>query len=410
MSVHPPLYPYSSAYKAKALTKTSADIMKQRRSQEPNNNVDRSAKRARANSVHTSERRMKVIDFDEVYQGGNAPIKHEIVRHPKKGGDWYIVRCDKHFPYTFMQGPIHKACRHIKSYDHDSQQGNRARVIEVFGVRVHGCTEQLAQRNNEAAMATWPKTNPKRPKGSATKPKRQKRYDLNVLPNVDDTEESDYDPPNRLVDSDVDDTFTYRNRKGSPIKDPQPGQIYLSYWRQSGRPFGAIVLPMINLELMGLDEDITSLFKDALKPVPNCYKIDQETGQCVWASGYENGGPRQAEQQYPVMWFDKEEFPGQFSWVNRAQEFYHFEEVSALSQGVSKPHMKVIKEYIGWRESQRPAHDHAGESQPFQDDQSPSRWRTVNNDGQDEKLDRGGNADARHYESTATMAPGPIFG
>ena len=295
---------------------------KRKKRKEPQNEQDRFAKRTRKISDDTTtEPTLREISFDDVYQDGKATLKHEIIRYPKKTGDWYILRCEEHPPYTFTRNPIHVACRHLSRFAHDGKCGNTQRALDVFGIRVIGCTDELMERNNATARAE------KYASSHSSSPK------LEVTRGHERKPSTDFVTIHRT-----------RTRGKSPVQYPQDGHVYLSYWSANPNPFGVIVLPMNDLSLVGLGPPLQSPFKSVLNDIPRCYDYDPQTGQYTWSSGYEEGGIFQNLREYPVMWFNEPTFPGTFSWV-KARDLTHFEASSARALGVTKAHMKLIEDY-----------------------------------------------------------------
>ncbi|KAK2743004.1 hypothetical protein CKAH01_18419 [Colletotrichum kahawae] len=87
----------------------------------------------------------KTVDFDGLYDNGDAKYKHRIVQY---GKEWFILRCDEHnihFPYRAVTA----AGSHLKGYAHNGPSAALPAVIEAFGVRVTGCDKDKAELNNE---------------------------------------------------------------------------------------------------------------------------------------------------------------------------------------------------------------------------------------------------------------------
>ncbi|KAM5358062.1 hypothetical protein ACJZ2D_015637 [Fusarium nematophilum] len=94
------------------------------------------------------------IYFEEVFQDGNAPIKHVIVQWPPGQGSWYILRCEEH-DFNFKDNPLVGAAAHIRSKKHDKKSSDYNTVMELLGIEVLGCGERLAEKNNVAARQAF---------------------------------------------------------------------------------------------------------------------------------------------------------------------------------------------------------------------------------------------------------------
>ncbi|KAJ4171547.1 hypothetical protein NW754_013315 [Fusarium falciforme] len=94
------------------------------------------------------------IPFDEVFQ--NESVKRIITQFPKGHGYWYILRCEEH-DVDFKTHPLRAASAHLRSRQHGRLQDTTGpAVIEHFGTKVLNCNEELAQKNNAAALKFKP--------------------------------------------------------------------------------------------------------------------------------------------------------------------------------------------------------------------------------------------------------------
>ncbi|KAI8652329.1 C2H2-type domain-containing protein [Fusarium keratoplasticum] len=94
------------------------------------------------------------IPFDEVFQ--NESVKRIITQFPKGHGSWYILRCEEH-DVDFKTHPLRAASAHLRSRQHGRLQDTTGpAVIEHFGTKVLNCNEELAQKNNAAALKFKP--------------------------------------------------------------------------------------------------------------------------------------------------------------------------------------------------------------------------------------------------------------
>lgn len=94
------------------------------------------------------------ISFDEVFE--NESVKRVITQFPKGRGSWYILRCEEH-DVDFKSHPLRAASAHLRSRQHGRLQDTTGpAVIEHFGTKVLDCNEQLARKNNAAALKFKP--------------------------------------------------------------------------------------------------------------------------------------------------------------------------------------------------------------------------------------------------------------
>ncbi|KAH7111367.1 hypothetical protein EDB81DRAFT_953850 [Dactylonectria macrodidyma] len=107
-------------------------------------------KRARMGQTEPAETK-KTIEFDEVFQDGNAAIKHTIVQFRD---EWYILLCDEH-GLSFKQHPIMSAAKHLNGRAHGKLPGDREMAIKHLGVRVLNCSAKLAEENNRVCLVAY---------------------------------------------------------------------------------------------------------------------------------------------------------------------------------------------------------------------------------------------------------------
>lgn len=104
-----------------------------------------------ATAAHISNKVKRSIHFEEIFQNGNARVKHTIVQWPPNQGDWFIIRCDDH-DFNFKDNPLVGGMAHMRGRKH-GKKPNYNEVVELLGTNVLGCNESLAQKNNAVARA-----------------------------------------------------------------------------------------------------------------------------------------------------------------------------------------------------------------------------------------------------------------
>lgn len=120
------------------------------------------------------------------------------------------------------------------------------------------------------------------------------------------------------------------------IEAPKPGELYITFQEKSNEWSAVLLLPMTNLEEVGVPYTLKSL---GLVPAPKCYVYtpdDDETFQ--WSEGYEDGGPLMGDRWYPVLYFDGREFPSK-----NATGWIHCRHLRSLNLGDA-----TARELIGY--------------------------------------------------------------
>ncbi|KAF5566041.1 hypothetical protein FPHYL_3954 [Fusarium phyllophilum] len=209
----------------------------------------------------------RVIDFDQVFQDGNAQTKYIIVQHPPEFGHWYILECKEHNKH-FYKDPIRGASRHLMGQKH-RLSGEHSFAVKMLGIRVLHCNEKLAAKNNRLTRQSFPQV---------VIPRNQAREDqtqnVELLPVV--------------------------------------GEIYAAKFPKQSHTYAVLVLPWTAF-------DHFSYMKQLLRDTPSCYLFDKAVDKYPrgWARDYEDGGRRVKDRVYPVVYFHKENFPQQcdIGWV-----------------------------------------------------------------------------------------------
>ncbi|KAM6511467.1 hypothetical protein FALCPG4_016471 [Fusarium falciforme] len=188
---------------------------------------------------------------------------------------------------------------------------NYVSVIKIMGYRVVDCDEDLAEQNNAVA---------------------REAFGIRSQPRSADSIEVGYDtiapvPERPLRDDDGDyeeegsgeftpqTSSSTRRRSIMAITDPTAGEVYQVYWRMLKKWTAAIVLPLENLERLGVEDSIESL--GLLKSLPSCYSYDSLTKTFQWSKGYEASGKNVSKREFPVMFFNGSPFPdgSEVAWV-----------------------------------------------------------------------------------------------
>ncbi|KIL86169.1 hypothetical protein FAVG1_10565 [Fusarium avenaceum] len=251
----------------------------------------------------------RTIEFDEVYQNGNAEAKHIIVKYHQ---DWYIVECKKH-RMPFLKQTMKAAGKHLSSGKHGMENPGHAGTIWELGTHVLNCTEELAMMNNEVA--------------------ERQSYDQIGLP---DSRVSSIDT------TPVTHNLYTRSSQGISGIDPKPGEVYTAYWKSGKKWYAALILPWGSFGRFGWNMSLQST--ELIRTVPKCYSLDPNNPQITpeWAEAYRPNGPLYTRREYPVMYFDKPVFPGKYSmaWV-AAADLQHYD-----PQAKHIPYRDVVNGFI----------------------------------------------------------------
>ncbi|KAM0344767.1 hypothetical protein ACHAPU_007140 [Fusarium lateritium] len=239
----------------------------------------------------------RTIEFDDVYQGGNAEKKYIIVDYLQQ---WYIVECKKH-RMRFLKQTLKAAGRHLNGGKHRLENPGHEGIIRELGTQVLNCNQRLSMINNEVterevAIISSPRELAQRPS-----------YEHYAQPDSDARPNAQNCTHNQAT----------RSSNGMSGIDPQPGEVYSAYWKKSKKWFAVLILPWGSFGRFGWNMSFKNT--ELAKMVPRCYLYNPETtrGTPEWAEDYRPGGPSFANRKYPVHFFDQPEFPGKYSlrWV-----------------------------------------------------------------------------------------------
>ncbi|KAK3349600.1 hypothetical protein B0T25DRAFT_519784 [Lasiosphaeria hispida] len=255
----------------------------------------------------------KTISFDEVYNGGNAKYKHMIVEHPPNSGDYFILKCDEHGVH-FNTNPLAGAAKHVHSAQHGNLSKERAQAVELLGHLVFDCDSELARKNNDWVTESfkagyvamnqnnWSKAE-RLSLGLSAEPAKGPKAPVQHPAGKG----SSRDAPSSSAST------PYKRFTG--ITNPIPGNLYLGYWTEENRNYPIIVLPWGALQNAGMAGSLSDT--GLLARAPKCYTIDPATGEISgWAKGYEDGGKRVKEREFPIKYFD---VAGSVGWMKAAE-------------------------------------------------------------------------------------------
>ncbi|KAG7412290.1 hypothetical protein Forpe1208_v008433 [Fusarium oxysporum f. sp. rapae] len=318
----------------------SSKVQQKRPANPPQGTTPRPAKRPRSNAPQprgplTGDR---AINFADVYQDGNAETKYIITKHK---GFWYILECKKHKLGFMSNNPIHGARRHLTAEAHGSLNVKYDETVRLLGTRVLNCDEYLAKINNEVAQRLT--------------------Y-------------AQYGRPLSSVSA----GSAHSNNEGPQTRstqflteiDPQPGEVYTTFWKKTKRFYAILVLPWGSFRPFGWDMNLmdnTCLLK---KNIPTCYDYDPVNETVEWTEHYRPGGKYHHKRKYPVMYIDAPVFPWEcaIGWV-AINEFHPYD---PNDKGI--PHKDKVDEFIlrmKDRDRLRSGEEDSGEAEHQDADSAP---------------------------------------
>ncbi|KAF5568017.1 hypothetical protein FPHYL_2951 [Fusarium phyllophilum] len=250
----------------------------------------------------------RTIEFDQVYQNGQAEPKYVIIKHNRF---WYILECRKHRLH-FNNHPIRGALKHLRGKKHNQTSVNYEEAIRALGTRVLHCTEDNVAENNEVA--------------------RRRSY-------------SEMGRPVNSLSPSVAHGLPTRSNQNLTDIDPKPGEVYTTFWSETKQFFAILVLPWRNVGDLGKDLSLTVKDTVLIRNVPSCYRYNHVDESYEWAPQYRPDGQHYSKRKYPIMYFDAAVFPGECRvyWV-AAREFQLYD-----PQVASIPFKSIVDGYIASR-------------------------------------------------------------
>jgi hypothetical protein len=118
--------------------------------------------------------------------------------------------------------------------------------------------------------------------------------------------------------------------------------VYLAFWKKSKEWLAVLVLPLHNLQDAGISGSIESF--GLAEVVPACYDYDSSTGSCAWQKGYGDREELVTGREFPVMYFDGQDFPAKSAvgWV-AAKDLRPFD---ANQRNSLVPHIRSVRKFL----------------------------------------------------------------
>ncbi|KAL6406046.1 hypothetical protein AUP68_10607 [Ilyonectria robusta] len=277
----------------------------------------------------------KTVDFEEVFQDGRARTKHVIVQFPTGVGAWYILQCAKH-DLSFKDNLMERAATHLSGKEHGwSSQAPAVVVIKHLGVQVLGCNKTLANKNNSVALKEFQSGDEQSDAHSRPTKDHGPSSVIKTLRRPTRHSRRRHGDGNQLRDQDFE-----------GIIDPTPGEVYLAFWKSWS---AVLLLPMSNLDDVGVTGSLESL--GLAENVPTCYDYDTQANSFEWREGYKTGQSLVTEREFPVMYFDGQDFPAKSAvgWV-AARDLRIFDAKAGPSL---VPYYQSVRKFLRHRASTR---------------------------------------------------------
>ncbi|KHO00377.1 uncharacterized protein MAM_01155 [Metarhizium album ARSEF 1941] len=287
------------------------------------------------------------VDFHSLYYDGEVVSFCEILEFPPDSHQFYIFYCREHGQF-FRNAPRNGAAKHLQKHKMWMSTTVVFRV-SLFGVRVLNGTPALVKEYNDAIFPhlksrTW--TSKQKAKAEEELRRRSNDHDdpsycPDSTPEIPHVQSPTL--PTRRSSRRCAGNYAPGTRPwGDLIAKPQACEVYCVTWHRDNRNYAVIILPYGSFEPVGIP-DMSILGTGLLeKGRRKSHAVDAMTGDYVWSSGYEDGGPREHEREYPVIFFDNRKFPREasYGWV-MASELLVFD-----PKDTSIPHLKAVAQFL----------------------------------------------------------------
>lgn len=254
----------------------------------------------------------KIIHFRKLYNNNRLMFASEIIHCPRGSNNFYILFCRDHGLF-FQETPLQASRMHAVQHG-ERRYCSREALVELFGVRIIGCTEKQVKEYNGVIRVYL----------------RSKSHNL--------VKRSKNLSPRQISSGS-------RNNHRRHITRPEVGGIYAVLLPTLRTSFAAMVLPYGHFGCVGLPHDIveSGLLYNSRR---DSHDFNVWTGDYMWKQGYENDGAREMLREYPVILFDTDNFPSgcSFCWASAEQ----MQELDLLSD-LTIPHRDTVLEFVHHR-------------------------------------------------------------
>jgi hypothetical protein len=255
------------------------------------------------------------MDFDDVFQGGDAEVKHMIVSFPKGSEAWYILRCEKH---NLRFGSAHGAAKHLNGAPHGGMPKKHNIAVETLGIRVLNCDASKATKNNEAFLA-W-ESREKEERQNIVRAGREKRGKIHrrrlASREISEVPATEEDSVGSCLEFSWEQWETWEGQadqeatsgsRGSTafegVTNPLAGEVYRGYWPVDRIWYAVVPLTIGDFSDIGI---LGSLRDTGLvQKVPPCYEQDSLSSHIFgWKNGFRDGEPKVNERWFPCLFLE----------------------------------------------------------------------------------------------------------
>ncbi|CZR37680.1 uncharacterized protein FPRO_07129 [Fusarium proliferatum ET1] len=140
----------------------------------------------------------------------------------------------------------------------------------------------------------------------------------------------------------------------SKVFQPKAGELYLVYHKESQCWLAALLLPLTDLESVGVSASLKSL--GLSRKSPSCITYNVNSGEFEWRDEYKDGGKLSHERKYPIIYFSSSKFPecSAIGWV--LAKDLRLQDESTL-QPSAVPYCGVARAFMKRRTSRRISED-----------------------------------------------------
>jgi hypothetical protein len=148
----------------------------------------------------------------------------------------------------------------------------------------------------------------------------------------------------------------------SKVFQPKAGELYLVYHKQSQCWLAALLLPLTDLNSVGISATLESLGLST--KAPSCVTYNVNSGEFEWRDEYRDGGTRSHECKFPIIYFSSSVFPDNSAteWVLAEDMRLHDE---STLQPSAVPYCGIARAFMKKHTLCRTLGDRAGDLSPL---------------------------------------------
>ncbi|KAK0733211.1 hypothetical protein B0T26DRAFT_7372 [Lasiosphaeria miniovina] len=256
----------------------------------------------------------RTIDFEEVYQNGNAEEKHFIVEWPKETGKWYILLCEEHHKH-FHRHPLLGAAKHLNGRQHGNLNKDYSNAVKKLGILVQNCTEEKAKLNNQVLRDFLLTHQYQDDSHQVTQGENARESHAGSAHLQDDTNCQSSTSAAQAAHQDRheepkgkhENPKAKKSRDYSGILNPDVGKVYRAHHK--GKVYTCLILPLGSFQSTGVEGDFYDSY--LAHEIPVCYDTTGKSGGAIigWAAEYQDRRRSARGRRFPTLFFDHVEVP-----------------------------------------------------------------------------------------------------